>query len=191
MGRARVWVVALVASAAGSCAAPARPGPAHPGPVPTVPALEACEPAPAPAAAITDGPPGVPLSCFGTGRPVRLDGLRGRPTVVNVWASWCVPCRREMPLLQRTHERLGTTVRFLGVNTADDPGSAADFLRVLGIRFPQAVDDTGRLASRLGSPGLPVTIVIDGSGRVVYRRIGELHEADLATGLSTAGTAPP
>ncbi len=153
---------------------------------PIAPQLEPCERT-SEFAAAPDGPPDTPLTCLTSEDELRLSALRGRPTLVNLWASWCAPCRTEMPLLQASHERAGEAVRFLGVNVSDERSSALNFLAVAGISYPQAVDPTNLLPSQLGSQGLPVTIVVDAAGSVVYRKIGQLSETDLQEALASAG----
>lgn len=149
--------------------------------------LEACPVTDPGVPDVADAAPSSPLACFddSTGT-VTLSKLRGRPTVVNLWASWCLPCRREMPMLQAAHADR-PDVTFLGVNVSDDRSSAVDLLTKLGITYPQAVDPTNRLPALLDSVGLPVTIVVDATGAMTYRRIGEMSEGDLAAALALTG----
>lgn len=95
------------------------------------------------------------LSCHTTRGDVRLPALLGRPTVVNLWASWCAPCRKEMPALQAAAMRYDRQVRFLGVDTKDSPEAAAAFLRELWVTYPQAVDPEGLLLGDLRFAGNP------------------------------------
>lgn len=172
----------MLVAACGGAAAPSSP--AQPGS--TAPQLEPCESTPELAAA-PDGPPDVALTCLTSEEQLRLAAYRERPTLINLWASWCTPCRTEMPLLQASHERVGDAVRFLGVNVSDERSSALNFLAVAGISYPQAVDPTNLLPSSLGSQGLPVTIVVDAAGSVVYRKIGQLSDTDLQEAMAAAG----
>lgn len=123
--------------------------------------------------------PPLRLACLGPGPEVALDQLTGRPTLVNLWATWCLPCREEMPLLQDAFERYGEQVRFLGVDTQDAPDAAASFVTDLQIGYPQAVDPEGALLSELGVRGLPVTLGLDSDGRVVARVVGQLDAEEL------------
>lgn len=151
--------------------------------------VEPCE-AQGPMAAVP-GSAGLPdgqLPCLVGSTTVRLSDLRERPTVVNLWASWCVPCRREMPALRAAHDRWGADVRFLGVNVRDDRRAALTFLADFGVTYPQVVDVEGRLPSQLGSPGLPVTVVVDADGAVVWRRVGELNPDELQRAVERAAT---
>jgi len=179
-------VIALLVAACGG------PGTASPSPSSsskagsTAPHLEPCE-STQELAALPDGPPDVSLTCLTSDDELRLSALRGRPTLVNLWASWCAPCRTEMPLLQVSHQSVGDAVRFLGVNVSDERLSALNFLATAEITYPQAVDPTNRLPALLGSQGLPVTVVVDAAGSVMYRKIGQLSETDLQEALDAAG----
>ncbi|WP_346620005.1 TlpA disulfide reductase family protein [Blastococcus montanus] len=108
-----------------------------------------------------------------------LDRLTGRPTLVNLWATWCGPCREEMPLLQEAYAHHGEQVRFLGVDVQDAPDAARWFLDEHGVDYPHAVDADGELLRLLGVRGLPVTLALDADGRVVDRVVGQLTSAEL------------
>lgn len=146
------------------------------------------------AAAIV-GLPALTLSCLGPGPAVGLAALRGRPAVVNLWASWCRPCWREMPVLQAAYRSHGDSVAFVGVATMDRPRSAVGLLADLDVTFPQLFDGDGALLRHLGLQGLPVTLVLDREGRVVNRHLGPISAGQLDSWLEAArrGTAegPP
>ncbi len=128
--------------------------------------------------------PSLRLACLGPGRPVDTATLVGGPTVVNFWASWCDPCRREMPMLASVAHDIGDAVRFVGVNTKDDPDVAADLLESTGVRFEQLYDPDGELLRRLGTvQGLPVTLVLDADGAVTLTHIGQIDEDTLVDTL--------
>ncbi|RZU30697.1 TlpA family protein disulfide reductase [Blastococcus saxobsidens] len=144
------------------------------------PPAPACEQLPedlVPAGA--DALPPLTLPCLGPGADVALDRLTGRPTLVNLWATWCGPCREEMPLLQEAYARHREQVRFLGVDVQDDPDAARWFLAEHDIDYPHAVDADGALLRELGIRGLPVTLALDADGRVVERVVGQLTSAEL------------
>ena len=132
-----------------------------------------------------DALPALTLACLGPGPDVALDRLTGRPTLLNLWATWCLPCREEMPLLQDAFVRYGQEVRFLGVDTQDSPEGAASFVSDLGIGYPHVLDPDGELLSTLGVRGLPVTLAIYESGRIVARSVGELDAQELQQLIET------
>ena len=146
------------------------------------PAVARCEePAPAGVSTKNIGLPTLVLPCLGGGPDVPLRGLTGRPTLVNLWASWCAPCRDEMPMLQQAFEQHGERFRFLGVATRDTPAIAADFVSGIGVAYPHAVDADGELLTALGVPGLPVTLALDAEGRVLATQIGQMTPEELAS----------
>jgi thiol-disulfide isomerase/thioredoxin len=149
--------------------------PDDPTPVP----FAACPEAPATPAPGGDAPD-VALPCMADGHPVRLSAL-GRPAVVNLWASWCGPCRVELPALQRFADRAGDRVLVLGVITGDTRAAAGSTAGDLGVRFPAVFDDGQAVLHGLGKTGLPVTLLIDETGRIrhVYASGTPLDEASL------------
>lgn len=118
------------------------------------------------------------LPCLTQGPAVDLSAVRGKLVLVNLWASWCGPCRKEMPVLQAAYERYGKQVQFVGVDTRDGPPSA-DFLRDVGVTYPQLADVDGDLLKQLRIPGLPVTLILGSDGAIVDKHIGALEGADL------------
>jgi thiol-disulfide isomerase/thioredoxin len=107
-----------------------------------------------------------------------LKALRGTPVVVNLWASWCGPCRFEIPFLQRAFRDHGTKVAFLGVNSDDSADNAAKMVRELPMPYPSVVDDRANLVGRLGARGLPVTVFYDAEGKQEYVHQGAYPSAD-------------
>lgn len=85
-----------------------------------------------------------------------------------------------MPLLAHAFREQGDTIRFLGVNTRDETGSAADFLTETGVNYPQAVDADRELLTGLGLPGVPITAAIDPTGRIRAEQIGQMSPDTLA-----------
>jgi len=122
--------------------------------------------------------PDLVLPCLGGGPEVALrSAAPGRPTLVNVWASWCAPCADEAPELVAFHERAGERVGVVGVLTTDDPALGLAFSDDFGIRYPSVVDDDGVLL-RAHSAGPPVTLFLDADGTLVHTERGAF--ADLA-----------
>jgi len=114
---------------------------------------------------------------------VDLAALRGRPVVVNFWASWCVPCRREMPAFQAVYQRVGGRIAFVGVDHQDSRRLALQFLAQTGVRYPSGYDPEGKTAASFGLFGLPATIFISPSGRILERHTGPYSEPDLQATL--------
>jgi peroxiredoxin len=110
------------------------------------------------------------------GNTVALRSLRGQTVVLNFWASWCVPCRREFPLLAQVDARPGVAV--LGVVYNDSSGNARTFMREHEGTWPGLVDD-GQIARayRVG-PGIPATIVIGPDGKIRRRNLGEIRSVN-------------
>jgi len=106
------------------------------------------------------------------GPPVRLTELRGKPVLINVWASWCVPCRKEAPELVRFDRQMRDRARLVGIDFQDARGDALAFIREFDWRFPNVADPQGRLASRYGLVGLPTTFVVDPEGRIARSLTG-------------------
>lgn len=102
----------------------------------------------------------------------RIADLRGYPVVANVWASWCLPCRQEFPVLQKLSARYGKKVAFLGVNAEDSDAAAATFLREEPVPYPSYADPDKAILASLGGSGLPDTAFYDSSGQLVYFKQG-------------------
>ena len=141
---------------------------------------------PGPVVAVGDVAPAFSLPSLTGGTPVSLDGLgrdRHHPVVLNFFASWCVPCQKETPLLARTaagEQAKGSKVQFIGVDTADKPSNALPFVQKAGIIYPVGVDFSTQVSSGLyGLYGDPQTFFIDSSGRVVGHVLGPLGQGVL------------
>lgn len=128
------------------------------------------------------------LRCIGQGGSPEVDlgRIGGMPTLINLWASWCVPCQAEMPALQRAYQKSGRAVVFLGVDTKDETNSAKDFLAAFHVTYPQVEDSDGEMLASLHALGLPVTIALDAEGHVVWRKSGRLREGDIQAALAAA-----
>lgn len=123
---------------------------------------------------VPERPPAPDFSLPGPdGRTYRLVDDRGRPVILNFWATWCPPCRAEMPSMQRAHDILAGEVAVIAVNVGDDAAAIADFLAETPLNFPLPMDLEARVATRYPMVGLPTTFVIDPEGRLVYSAIGE------------------
>jgi thiol-disulfide isomerase/thioredoxin len=123
--------------------------------------------------------PALSLSCLEGGGLVHLGQLKG-PMVVNLWASWCEPCARELPALQRLADR--NTVTVIGVATDDTRDAAASRAQDLGVRMPMLFDGQGSLRKALGEANLPVTLFVDAMGKVT-RYVGPALTDEKLSGL--------
>lgn len=118
------------------------------------------------------------------GRPVSLADFAGKPTVVNLWASWCPPCRREMPALQRV-QAANPDVNVVFVNQGEEPGVIAAYLDRSGLTLGNVlVDPQSRAGAALGHGALPTTLFFDSAGLLAGTRIGELSQATLTQRLA-------
>ncbi len=117
------------------------------------------------------------------GNPVSLDAFSGRPLVVNVWATWCPPCRRELPMLARAAAE-HPEVSFVFVDQGEPAARVAAYLDERGLQLEHALIDTaGTLARRLPLRGYPTTFFFDGQGNLVTSRTGEINRAALEDAL--------
>ena len=117
------------------------------------------------------------------GKPVALQDFVGKPLVINLWATWCPPCRREMPVLAEA-QRNESEVTFLFVNQGEGERLIADFLNTEGLGLENVLlDSGGRLGQQVGSSALPTTLFYDAEGHQIGSHLGELSRASLARAL--------
>ena len=119
-------------------------------------------------AAVPGALPRVALPCFTGGGSVALDRGYGKPTVINLWASWCPPCRQELPHVQAYADRVAGRVAVLTVDVQDTRSAGQSFAQDAGVRLPTLYDEKGALLRGVGRSALPVTLLLDASGRLVY-----------------------
>jgi cytochrome c biogenesis protein CcmG/thiol:disulfide interchange protein DsbE len=103
----------------------------------------------------------------------RLRELRGHPVVVNVWGSWCGPCRVELPIIQRASLDWGTRVAFLGVDSKDNRGDARKLLSQIPVTYPSYEDPHAKIFTRYKLIGAPSTIYYDAAGKQTYLHQGQ------------------
>jgi cytochrome c biogenesis protein CcmG, thiol:disulfide interchange protein DsbE len=117
------------------------------------------------------------------GEPVSLQELRGNVVLMNVWATWCPPCRAEMPELQTLHERHadeGLVLVGVSIDARGERAQVQQFLRDHGITFPIWLDPDERVTSTFRTIGVPSTFLIDREGQVVWRHVGPITADDAA-----------
>ena len=124
---------------------------------------------------MTDGGPSLDLATL-TG-----------PAVVNLWATWCGPCRRELPAFQEV-SLARTDVRFIGIDIGEDAAKARDYLDELGVTFDQFVDEDGGLTDALGAASLPVTLVLAPDGSVATEHLGPMSVDELNDAIDALPT---
>lgn len=151
--------------------------------------LGAGDPSKLPSALIGRAAPATPLppleGLTAAGQPVAgldPDALKGEVSVVNVWASWCVPCHDEAPLLMKLAQ--DSRIRIVGINYKDTPDNARRFLGRYGNPFSAVgVDPNGRAAIEWGVYGVPETFVVGRDGRIAYKLVGPITDANLESAL--------
>jgi cytochrome c biogenesis protein CcmG, thiol:disulfide interchange protein DsbE len=120
-----------------------------------------------------------------------LQSLRGKPVVINFWASWCRPCAYEHPVLEWGNKRFGNEVHFVGITFEDTLPQAKVFLRKHGESFAQLHDEQSRVAVEYGAAGVPETYFITAEGVIAGKHIGPISQQELvARIMELRGPAP-
>ena len=132
--------------------------------------------------------PSASLPVLGSDATQSVSDLRGKVVVLNFWASWCIPCRTEAPILERAHKRLsaGGAGTVLGVTYNDSTPASLKFADQHGMSFPSLRDVGTKLAERYGTNRVPETFVIDRRGRVVDVFRGQIDQAFIDRALAKA-----
>ena len=113
-----------------------------------------------------------------SGNTKKFSDFKGKPLIINVWASWCGPCRAEMGPLERLYRRYGgKQFNVIGISTDDDGNAAAEFIKKSKISFVNYLDSKVFLENMLGANTIPLTVLVDANGRVVEKVRGA-HEWD-------------
>lgn len=128
------------------------------------------------------------------GAPVKLSSLKGKVVVLNLWATWCGPCRAEMPSMQRMYDRLkGDGLEILAVNLMEDKPRVQSFAQELKLTFPILLDSSGRVGREYDARAIPTTYVLDRRGLIFARAVGArewdtTEMIDLLRGILRDGT---
>ncbi|MDJ0769059.1 MAG: TlpA disulfide reductase family protein [Ilumatobacter sp.] len=129
--------------------------------------------------------PDVAIEELATGEPGSLADIEG-PAVVNLWATWCAPCRAEIPDFESVHRARGDEVRFVGINIGEGSDRALDFLDEVGASYDQFLDPEGFVVTELRTTTMPVTIVLDADGAISKRHLGPLDQGGLNDAIDEA-----
>nr|WP_298549250.1 TlpA disulfide reductase family protein [uncultured Lachnoclostridium sp.] len=131
--------------------------------------------------------PGVPLKAGNKapdftaelidGSSLALSDLKGKPVIINFWATWCGPCVREMPAFERLKEDFGDEIGIIAVNCGDDADTVKDFVDENGYTFPVALDENYEVAMLYPSNSIPYTVVLDANGKITHVSTGA-YDAD-------------
>jgi cytochrome c biogenesis protein CcmG/thiol:disulfide interchange protein DsbE len=127
--------------------------------------------------------PDFALKAVGSGETIDLARYRGKPVVLNFWATWCHPCWDEHPVLTENAQVMGDRVQFVGVVFQDDEKKIVDFLQQRGWAYPTLVDDRGKTAIAYGIGGVPETFFLDKHGRIVEKFVGPMTTETLQANL--------
>jgi len=123
-------------------------------------------------------------------RRLTLSELRGQPTVINFWASWCVPCKEEAPAFAATAERFRGRVAFVGLNVQDLTGPARHFLERYKVNYVSIRDGGNKTYTDYGLTGVPETYYIDPRGHAIAHAIGAVTKTELAASIQSLLKAP-
>ncbi|MDR2779664.1 MAG: TlpA family protein disulfide reductase [Synergistaceae bacterium] len=124
------------------------------------------------------------------GKEVKLSDMRGKPTVVNFWATWCPPCRSEMPHFQKAYESLGEKVNFMMIDLlagGETRQKARQYAGGEGFSFPIYYDATGEASGKYNVSAIPTSIFIDANGSVTETVIGAMNASTLMRNIDKAG----
>jgi cytochrome c biogenesis protein CcmG, thiol:disulfide interchange protein DsbE len=112
------------------------------------------------------------------------DVADGRPLVLNFFASWCAPCRAEMPDFAAVHRDVGDRVSFLGLALQDTQDAGGELVELTGVAYPWGLDPTGEIFAELGGFAMPTTVYVAADGEIVGTDSGAIDEADLRDRLA-------
>jgi peroxiredoxin len=122
------------------------------------------------------------------GQELTLSQLRGKPVVLNFWATWCEPCKRELPALQATAEHYGADVTIIGIDQGEEAPVVEEYLNQYNLTYPVILDRDFAISAKYNVAGLPTTFFIDSAGIIRHLWIGEMNRITLAEGIAEAVT---
>lgn len=124
------------------------------------------------------------------GGVVRLSQFRGKSVLINFWASWCEPCKAEMPLIERYAEKHPDDLVVLGLDSEETPVIVQSFVASMGIKFTILLDQGGTVSDLYRVDGFPTSIFIDSNGRIQAEQIGSLSDESMNRSLASVGVKP-
>lgn len=116
-----------------------------------------------------------------------LSDLKGKPVLINFWATWCLPCKDEMPLLNRYAQKYQTQLTVIGIDSSEDAALVKPYIDTMGIQFPILLDSNGAVTDRYFVRNFPITFFVDADGILRAQHLGELTEDLLVRYLETIG----
>jgi thiol-disulfide isomerase/thioredoxin len=139
-----------------------------------------------PSAAVDQPAPDFELETL-SGESLRLSELRGRPVLINFWATWCAPCVLEMPTIEKYYDQYSQQFSVLAVNNDEPAGEVANFVQEMGLSFDILLDPGAKVQNLYRLRGYPTSIVVDAEGILRVQHIGPLSERQLEGYLSKVG----
>jgi cytochrome c biogenesis protein CcmG/thiol:disulfide interchange protein DsbE len=135
--------------------------------------------------------PAFTLAALDSGQRVTLEQFKGRPVVINFWASWCGPCKMEHPVLEWGQREFGDQAQFLGIVFEDTEDNARQFLNQYGMSFPQLLDARSTVAVDYGVAGVPETYFIDTRGIIQGKHVGPIDPQSLKNWIDRLSAGAP
>ena len=124
------------------------------------------------------------------GTSLRLSSFKGKPVVINFWATWCPPCKEEMPIFERYARKYAGQLVILGIDSQESAEIVQPFVTQMGITFPILLDQSGIVSARYFVKDFPYTFFVDESGILRGQHLGLLSEEKLVRFLGTIGIQP-
>jgi peroxiredoxin len=121
------------------------------------------------------------------GQPVHLSDYKGHPVLINYWATWCPPCREELPLIQSRHEKYSSNLVVLAINAGEDLATVQNYIKTRGFTFPVLLDPEWKAEALFGILAYPTSVFIDKNGIIQARYVGGLNENVLDDNLGLIG----
>lgn len=130
--------------------------------------------------------PDFELSDVTTGQPLRLSALRGQPVWINFWATWCPPCKEELPRMKAQYDKYrGNGLQIVGIDMQEDPSDVRAYAQANGFDWAFVVDQDGSVTNRYFTSGIPTHVFVDAAGVIRAVHVGDLQSTAMEELLST------